>query len=121
LVTAAPRAPGYTPDCGDLVWLDFDPQACREQAGRRPALVLSRSEYNARSSFILCCPVTNQAKGWPFEVPIAVASGRATGVALSDQVRSVDPRARNAEKFASVTQECLSAVVAKVKLMLPLR
>jgi mRNA interferase MazF len=67
-----------------------------KQAGRRPALVLSPAAKNGRSPFMLCCPITNQAKGWPFEVAIAVASGTATGVVLSDQVRSLleDPQGR---------------------------
>lgn len=109
----------FVPDRGDLVWLEFDPQAGHEQAGRRPALVLSPTAYNAKTGLMLCCPVTNQAKGYPFEVPVVPAAGKATGVVLADQVRCLDWRARNASKFASVTTPCVLDVSAKVKLLLP--
>jgi mRNA interferase MazF len=107
------------PDRGDVVWLDFTPQAGHEQAGRRPALVLSPASYNKRSGLMLCCPVTNQAKGYPFEVSITPSTGKVTGVALADQVRCLDWRSRNASKFASVTTQCALDVSAKVKLLLP--
>ena len=83
----------YVPETGDLVWLSFDPQAGREQAGRRPALVLSPRTYNAKSGLALVCAVTNQVKGYPFEVPVPEASG-ATGVILADHVKSVDWKTR---------------------------
>ncbi len=111
--------PLYVPEHGDVVWLEFTPQAGHEQAGRRPALVLSPASYNGKSGLMLCCPVTNQAKGYPFEVPVVPASSNVTGVALSDQVRCLDWRARNAAKFASVTTQCAIDVSAKVKLLLP--
>lgn len=109
----------YCPDRGDVVWLDFTPQSGHEQAGRRPALVLSPAAYNRKSGLMLCCPVTNQAKGYPFEVSVAPSIGRVTGVALADQVRCLDWRSRNAAKFASVTTQCALDVSAKVKLLLP--
>ncbi len=109
----------YVPDRGDLVWLDFDPRAGHQQAGRRPALVLSPATYNAKSGLMLCCPVTNQAKGYPFEVTVTPSSGKATGVALADQVRCLDWHSRHASKFASVTTQCASDASAKVKLLLP--
>lgn len=109
----------YVPDRGDVVWLDFDPQAGHEQAGRRPALVLSPAAYNSKTSLMLCCPVTNQVKGYPFEVPATPATGKVTGVALADQLRCLDWRARNASKFASVTAQCALDVSAKVKVLLP--
>ncbi len=85
------------PDANDLIWLTFDPQAGREQAGRRPALVLSPRIYNARSGLAIVCPITNLSKGYPFEV--TVPSGSATkGVILADHVRSVNWKARRAEK-----------------------
>lgn len=68
---------------------------------------------------MLCCPVTNQAKGYPFEVPVTPSTGQVTGVALADQVRCLDWRSRNASKFASITTQCVLAVSAKVKLLLP--
>ena len=82
------------PDRGDLVWLDFDPQAGHEQARRRPVLVLSPRAYNARTGLMLCCPLTTKRKGYPFEVPIE--DGDPPSVVLADQIRSVDWRARNA-------------------------
>lgn len=113
----------YVPDRGDLVWLDFTPQAGHEQAGRRPALVLSPTAYNKKSGWMLCCPVTHQSKGYPFEVAVVPApgpgAGPATGVVLADQVRCLDWRARKASKFASLTLQCMLDVSAKLKLLLP--
>lgn len=79
------------PDRGDLVWLNFSPQAGHEQAGHRPALVLSPERYNGRSSVALFCPITSRVKGYPFEVALPPA-GKITGVVLADQVRSLDWR-----------------------------
>lgn len=109
----------YVPDRGDVVWLDFTPQAGHEQAGRRPALVLSPATYNKKSGLMLCCPITSQTKGYPFEVSVTPAAGKVTGVALADQVRCLDWQSRNASKFASVTTQCALAVSAKAKLLLP--
>jgi mRNA interferase MazF len=109
----------YTPERGDVVWLDFTPQAGHEQAGRRPALVLSPKAYNGKTDLMLCCPVTSQVKGYPFEVPMVPVSGKVAGVALSDQIRCLDWRSRKAAKFATATAACVSAVGAKVKLLLP--
>ncbi len=86
----------YIPRRGDLVWLSFTPQAGHEQAGRRPAVVLSPSAYNAKAGPALFCPVTTQVKGYPFEVPLPANLGIA-GVVLADQVRSLDWRVRKAE------------------------
>lgn len=86
----------YVPRRGDIVWLSFTPQAGHEQAGRRPALVLSPSAYNHKVGLALFCPITSRVKGYPFEVP--VPGGLAvTGVVLADQVKSLDWRARHAE------------------------
>jgi mRNA interferase MazF len=101
------------------VWLEFTPQAGHEQAGTRPALVLSPAKYNFKSGMMICCPVTNQAKGYPFEVPVVPAGGNVTGVVLADQVRCLDWRVRKAAKFAYVTTQCTIDVSAKVKLLLP--
>lgn len=109
----------YTPERGDVVWLDFTPQAGHEQAGRRPALVLSPKAYNAKTDLMLCCPVTGQVKGYPFEVAVVPASGKVVGVALSDQLRCLDWKSRKASKFATATAACVSAVGAKVRLLLP--
>jgi mRNA interferase MazF len=113
----------YVPDRGDVVWLDFTPQAGREQAGRRPALVLSPALYNSKVSLMLCCPLTNQAKGYPFEVPVVPAAGSAgakvTGVVLADQVRNLDWRQRNAQKIGAVTPQCVLGVSNKIKALIP--
>ncbi len=79
----------HTPDAGDFVWLTFDPQAGRDQAGRHPALVLSPRIYNAKLGLALVCPITNQANGYPFEVPVPAGHG-ASGLILADRVKSVD-------------------------------
>lgn len=84
----------YVPDRGDVVWLDFTPQSGHVQAGRRPGLVLSPKAYNGKTGLMPCVPITNQIKHYPFEV---VLSAGATGVALADQVKNVDWRARRAE------------------------
>ncbi len=86
----------YVPDRGDVVWLSFEPQAGREQAGRRPALVLTAAAYQQVVGLALCCPITRRAKGYPFEV--ALPEGMAVaGVVLADHVKSLDWRARAAE------------------------
>src|SRR5947199_10236049 len=85
----------YIPERGDAVWISLDPEAGHEQAGRRPALVLSPSSYNRKAELALVCPITNQVKGYPFEV--AVPQGLAvSGVILADQVKSLDWRERRA-------------------------
>ena len=83
---------GYIPDRGDIVWIDFSPHVGREQAERRPAIVLSPAKYNKQSELILVCPITSKRKGYPFEVEIA--AGKIQGMALSDQIRSFDWKMR---------------------------
>src|SRR4030042_433478 len=91
----------YVPERGDVVWISLNPHAGREQAGRRPALILSPHAYNAQVGLALLCPITSQIKGYPFEV--AVPAGLpVAGVVLSDHVRSLDWRARNAERACSL-------------------
>ena len=102
-----------TPRRGDLVWLDFTPQAGHEQAGRRPALILSPENYNRKTGLALACPITNQAKGYPFEVPLA-AGLTITGVVLSDHVRSIDWRARRAERAGQAGADTLAEVAGKL-------
>ena len=103
----------FVPDAGDFVWLTFDPQAGREQAGRRPALVLSPRAYNAKSGLALACPVTNQVKGYPFEVAIPASVG-ATGVILADHLKSVNWKARQAEPLGHCTDEVMGEVRARL-------
>jgi len=103
----------YVPAEGDLVWLSFSPQAGREQAGRRPALVLSPRAYNAKTGLCLACPVTTQVKGYPFEVALP-ASLPVHGVVLSDHVKSVDWQERCAELIARASEDVLEEVRAKL-------
>jgi mRNA interferase MazF len=102
----------YVPDQGDLVWLEFDPQSGHEQKGRRPALVLSPASYNLTAGLMLCCPITTKAKGYPFEVEVNTKD--VTGVVLSDQVKSLDWRARNAHSAGVVSAEVLAQVRGKL-------
>lgn len=94
----------FVPERGDLIWLDFDPQMGREQGGRRPALVLSPADYNRRVGLCLVCPVTNQSKGYPFEVPLPQDT-LATGVILVDHLKSHDWRARRGSFIGKLNQE----------------
>ena len=91
----------YVPEAGDIVWLEFDPQAGHEQAGHRPALVLSPAAYNAKKGLMVCCPLSTQIKGYPFEVQ-TLTDGK-PGVVLSDQVKSLDWRARKAKFKSKIT------------------
>lgn len=104
-----PRA--FVPDAGDIVWLQFDPQADHEQAGHRPALVLSPAAYNGKTGLMLCCPMTTQIKGYPFEVRIA---GDTDSAVLADQVNSLDWRARRAKLKGRISAAELAEVRAKV-------
>ncbi|HTG17989.1 MAG TPA: endoribonuclease MazF, partial [Blastocatellia bacterium] len=83
----------YSPDRGDIVWIDFSPQAGHEQAGRRPALVVSPGAYNKKVGLAILCPITSQVKGYPFEVALP-DDLPIQGVVLSDQAKSLDWRAR---------------------------
>jgi mRNA interferase MazF len=105
--------PAYVPEAGDLIWLTFDPQAGHEQAGRRPALVLSPKPYNRKSGLALVYPVTNQMKGYPFEVPVPGNCG-VTGVILADQVKSLDWKVRQAERIGRVPLPTLNEALARL-------
>jgi mRNA interferase MazF len=103
----------YIPRRGDVVWLTFNPQAGHEQAGRRPAFVISPFPYNKKVGLFLVCPITSQTKGYPFEVQIATPSG-IKGVILADQIKSLDWKARKAEFAAAAPQELIDEVTAKL-------
>ena len=103
----------YVPERGDIVWLHFTPQAGHEQAGHRPALVISPRSYNRRVGLALFCPVTSQVKGYPFEVALPPGL-KAQGAILSDQVKSLDWRVRKAKRVCTVPNEVLEETVAKV-------
>ena len=98
------QATPYVPERGDVVWLSFNPQAGHEQAGRRPALVLSPSTYNGKVGLALFCPITNKAKGYPFEV-VLPAGLAITGVILADQVKNLDWQVRQAEFICRIPDE----------------
>ena len=106
----------YCPDAYDVIWLDFDPQAGREQAGRRPGYVLTPRRYNKLSGLCLVCPMTNQAKGYPFEVAMPTG-GKLGGVILADHVKSLSWMARRAE-FIARSPEVAEDVLAKLDALL---
>lgn len=110
---------GYVPDAGDIVWLEFDPQAGHEQAGHRPALVVSPASYNGKTGLMVCCPMTTRVKGHPFEV-VTQVEGVANAV-LSDQVKSLDWKVRRARKKASAPADVMVHVRAKIKALLMIR
>ncbi len=109
----------YVPDRGDAVWVMLTPQAGHEQAGRRPAVVLSPARYNGKVGLAILCPITNQIKGYPFEV--VLPSGLAvTGAILSDQVKNLDWRARNAAFICTVPQATITTVLQKLHTLIAL-
>lgn len=110
-------ASAYVPDAGDIVWLQFTPQSGHEQAGHRPALVLSPSSYNRKTSLMVCCPITTQVKGYPFEV---LLEGTPPSAVLADQVKSLDWRARRAKRKARASADALEDVRAKLGALLGL-
>ena len=107
----------YVPRRGDVVWITLNPQAGHEQAGRRPALVLSPANYNDKVGLAILCPLTNQIKGYPFEV--LVPSGLSiTGAILADQVKSLDWRARSVELICSLPSRTVTEVLQKLGTLL---
>ncbi len=107
----------YVPDRGDVVWLSFDPQAGHEQAGRRPALVLSPMAYNDKTGLCLVCPITSRIKGYPFEVSIP-KNAKVTGVVLADQVKSLDWQVRKAELIERSREIVVEETLEKVRTLL---
>lgn len=103
----------YIPDSGDIVWIMFNPQAGHEQAGHRPALVLSPKAYNGKVGLALLCPITSQIKGYPFEVLIPDGL-EVNGAILADQVKSLDWRARRAEFSCKLPLEAFNEVIKKL-------
>ncbi len=103
----------YVPERGDIVWINFTPQAGHEQAGKRPALVISPSIYNKKVGLAIFCPITSQIKGYPFEVLIAKESP-VCGVVLADQVKSLDWKIRNVQFISKLPPVAMSEVLAKV-------
>lgn len=106
----------YIPAPGDLVWLDFNPQAGSEQAGHRPAMVLSKREYNRKTGLAIFCPITSKVKGYPFEVQIV--GKRIEGVVLSDLIKSMDWKARNVKFIEKADDIILQDVLARLSVIL---
>lgn len=107
----------YVPDAGHLVWFSFSPQAGRERAGRRPALVLSPRSYNARAGLCVICPITSHVKEYPFEVPLPAGQPIA-GVVLADHLRSADWRVRSAQYAGLAPADVVAEVRAKLRPLL---
>src|SRR6267154_6011253 len=105
----------YVPDAGDIVWISFSPPAGHEQAGHRPAVVLSPTAYNAKTSLMVCCPMTTQIKNYPFEVLIA---GSSPSAVLADQVKSLDWRKRRAKRKGTISAAELAEVRAKIRALI---
>ncbi len=105
----------YVPEVGDIVWLNFNPQAGHEHAGHRPALVISPSVYNGKTGLMLCCPMTTQIKGYPFEVTI---KGSRPSVALSDQIKSLNWVVRRAKRKGTASASELAEVRAKISALI---
>jgi len=108
-------SPRYVPDAGEVVWLNFTPQAGHEQAGHRPVLVLSPAAYNSKTSLMICCPLTTQIKNYPFEVFI---DGAPPCAVLADQVKSLDWRSRKATRKGRISPEQLAEVRAKIRALI---
>lgn len=106
----------YIPTPGDIVWLEFTPQAGHEQAGRRPAMVLSKKAYNQKTGLGIFCPITSKIKGYPFEV--AVIGKKISGVVLSDQVKSLDWKARKVKFIEKVNASVLKEVISKITVII---
>lgn len=105
----------YVPDAGDIVWISFNPQAGHEQAGHRPAVVLSPAAYNAKTGLMVCCPMTTQIKNYPFEVIVA---GDSPSAVLADQVKSLDWRKRRARRKGIISPAELADVRAKIRALI---
>lgn len=104
-------------DAGDILWIDFGNPVGHEQGGRRPAVVLTRRDYNVRSSVLLVCPIARRSRNWPFEVSLPAAGGL-SGVVLVDQIRVVDPVARPVGRGGSLPNEVFGEVKAKLAALL---
>jgi mRNA interferase MazF len=107
----------YVPERGDIVWISLDPQAGHEQAGRRPALVLSPSGYNAKTGLAILAPITRQVKGYPYEIAFP-ESGKVAGVVLCDQIKNLDWRARRAEFIDQAPDSVVLNVLGKIQTLI---
>ena len=107
----------YSPNRGDIVWINFNPQAGHEQAGRRPALILSPKSYNSKVGLAILCPITSKRKGYPFEVQIPEGLS-ISGVILSDQAKSMDWKIRNTEFICKLDNQSVEQVLQKLNTLL---
>jgi len=111
------KGKSYIPNRGDVIWISLNSQSGHEQSGRRPALVLSPSSYNSKVGLSILCPITNQIKGYPFEV-LLPKDLKVSGVALSDQVKNLDWRLRKAEYICILPQKITAEVLNKLNTLL---
>ena len=107
----------YTPERGDVVWLNFTPQSGHEQAGRRPAIVISPAAYNKKVGLALFCPITSQVKGYPFEVALPKNS-KISGVILADQIKSLDWKAREVKFIEKTSKEIVTNLLNKLRTLI---
>jgi mRNA interferase MazF len=107
------KSTDYIPDRGDIAWLSFSPHKGREQGFRRPAIILSPIAYNQKTSLAVLCPITNQIKGYAFEVPLAEGM-QTTGVVIADHIKNLDWRAREAVFIEKAPIELIDEVLAKI-------
>lgn len=106
----------YVPKRGDIIWLNFNPQAGHEQAGKRPAIVLTPEEYNRKTDLLIACPITSKTKGYPFEVRLV--GKKINGTVLSDQVKNLDWKVRNAQLIEQAPAETIIEVQEKLTLLI---
>ena len=107
----------YIPECGDIVWLTFNPQSGHEQTGRRPALVISPLLYNGKTNLAIFCPITSQVKNYPFEVKLP-DDIEINGVILSDQIKNLDWKAREAVYICKLPKAQLTETLNKINTLL---
>lgn len=112
-----PAVDGSVPDSGDVLWIDFGPPIGREQAGRRPALIVTSRDYNQRSSVLVACPITRRSRNWPFEVRLPPV-GVLTGYVLVDQIKSIDSALRAFKLAGRVPEETLAEVRGRLAALL---
>ncbi|PZV13273.1 MAG: mRNA-degrading endonuclease [Pseudanabaena sp.] len=106
----------YLPNRGDIVWLDFNPQAGHEQSGHRPAFVISPLAYNQKSNLALVCPITSKIKGWKFEV--ILMDTKIKGAILADQIKSLDWQARKIDFIERASEIIVNEVIGKIEALL---
>ena len=106
----------YTPDRGDVIWLNFTPQAGHEQKGMRPALVLSPQQYNKKTGLAVCCPITSNVKGYPFEV--VISGKKIKGAVLSDHLKNLDWKMRKAKLIEKASSSVINECAAKISALI---